>query len=109
MASEAVVRSTLFKVPNPADIDGILEKYSTLKKDAKKDGKPYILEVNAGKANTDPRNQGYSFLAVTKFASVEDMNYYDNQCEAHQAIKASAKGKIEPPPLMVYTTNAVGS
>ncbi|KAL9097128.1 MAG: hypothetical protein Q9165_000555 [Trypethelium subeluteriae] len=96
MASEAVVRSTLFKVfpelasklcgrfsnevqvPNPADIDGILEKYSTLKEDAKKDGKPYILEVNAGKAITDSRNQGYSFLAVTKFASVEDMKHIDS-------------------------------
>ncbi|KAL9077069.1 MAG: hypothetical protein Q9157_003492 [Trypethelium eluteriae] len=69
---------TVVQVPNPADIDGILEKYSTLKKDAKKDGKPYILEVNAGKANTDPRNQGYSFLAVTKFASVEDMKHNDS-------------------------------
>jgi len=30
------------------------------------------------------------------------MDYYDNECEAHAAIKAFIKPKIGGPPLVVY-------
>lgn len=50
----------------------------------------------------DQRNQGYTFAARTVFACKEDMDYYDNECEAHKEIKALLKPKIGAPPLVVY-------
>ena len=73
------------------------------------DGKPYILRCVAGPAVADARSQGYTLGAQTTFASIEDMRYYDEQCEAHAALKAVAKGKVEPPPLMVCFDNAIGT
>lgn len=66
------------------------------------DGKPYILRCVAGRTLDDPRNQGYSICASTTFATLEDMKYYDEQCEAHAGLKAVAKDLVEPPPLMMY-------
>ncbi|THW99719.1 hypothetical protein D6D17_06497 [Aureobasidium pullulans] len=124
MASEAskqVHRITMFKIPDPSNIQPILDKYSTMAQDAKKlahgsdidfstqDGKPYILRCVAGPAVNDARSQGYTLAAQTTFSSLDDMKYYDNDCEAHAALKAVAKGKVEPPPLMVCFDNAVGT
>ena len=132
MASEAskqVHRITMFKIPDPSNIQPILDKYSTMAQDAKKvcfhpcyklahgsdidfstqDGKPYILRCVAGPAVNDARSQGYTLAAQTTFSSLDDMKYYDNECEAHAALKAVAKGKVEPPPLMVCFDNAVGT
>lgn len=45
---------------------------------------------------------------MTVFSSLEDMKYYDEKDEAHQALKAAVQGKHAPPPLTVYSeiTNA---
>ena len=66
------------------------------------DGKPYVALASALPNRDDPRSQGYTLTARTVFASKEDMDYYDNECAAHGAIKASLKGKVAAPPLMVY-------
>jgi len=66
------------------------------------DGKQYILEASAGETVDDPRNQGYTLTAILKFSSVDDMKYYDEQDEAHAALKAAGKGKVDPPPLVIY-------
>jgi hypothetical protein len=50
----------------------------------------------------DPRSQGYTLVARTVFESKEDMDYFDNECEAHGAIKAQFKPKAAGPPLVVY-------
>ncbi|KAI5269653.1 hypothetical protein E4T47_06893 [Aureobasidium subglaciale] len=107
-ASKQVHRITMFKVPDSSNIQPILDKYTTLAQEAKKDGKPYILRCVAGPAVNDARSQGYTLAAQTTFASLDDMKYYDTECEAHAALKAVAKGKIEPPPLVVYFDSAVG-
>ncbi|KAH8662211.1 hypothetical protein BX600DRAFT_465853 [Xylariales sp. PMI_506] len=52
------------------------------------DGKPYILSLTAGRVMDDPRTQGFTIVSKTEFASLEDMRYYDNDCEAHGALKA---------------------
>ena len=57
----------------------------------------------------DPRNQGYTLCAIMKFSSVEDMKYYDEQDEAHNALKAAGKGKVSPPPLVIYMDETVGA
>lgn len=41
-------------------------------------------------------------MARTVFDSKADMDYYDNECEAHTAIKAFIKPKVEGPPLVIY-------
>jgi hypothetical protein len=67
------------------------------------DGKSYIQMAAANVAEEDTRNQGYALVARTVFASKEDMDFYDNECEAHGAIKALIKPKVVGgPPLVVY-------
>ncbi|TID15321.1 stress responsive A/B barrel domain-containing protein [Venturia nashicola] len=97
-----VSRTTLFKLPNEADIEAVLAAYVKLAETNSKDGKPYILSSKALKLFPDPRSQGYTLSAQTTFASVEDMRYYDEECEAHKALKDIVKPKAAGPPLMVY-------
>lgn len=59
--------------------------------DHSQDGKPYILSIRAGHAFPDQRAQGYTVAIFSVFASKEDMEYYDNECEAHKALKVVAK------------------
>lgn len=44
-----------------------------------------------GACEPDQRSQGFDFAARFEFASLEDMRYYDDECPAHQALKASAR------------------
>ncbi|KAJ5777538.1 hypothetical protein N7520_000784 [Penicillium odoratum] len=85
-----IERITLFKIPNDADADRLLEQYKILAKTASKDGKPYIVAAAAGKSIPDPRNRGFNISVKTTFASMEDMKYYDTECEAHKELKALA-------------------
>ena len=64
-------------------------------------GKPYILSVSAGEAFPDQRAQGFTVAVVSVFSSVEDMVYYDNECQAHAALKAFAK-TVHQGVMMVY-------
>lgn len=41
-----------------------------------------------GKSIPDSRNKGFNLSVKTTFASLEDMQYYDQECEAHKALKA---------------------
>ncbi|GAB7340210.1 hypothetical protein MBLNU457_6677t2 [Dothideomycetes sp. NU457] len=99
-------RITMFKVPNPDDIQPLLDKYSTMQKDAVKDGKPYIIQCSATKAIEDPRSQGYNLIAMTVFSSLDDMKYYDEEDQAHAALKEVGKGKVDPPPIVIYSEAA---
>ncbi|KAK6343809.1 hypothetical protein TWF696_007470 [Orbilia brochopaga] len=89
-----IKRVTLFKVPNEADQDVILEQYKKVKQEAQKDGKPYILSLSAGKTKDDPRSKGFNLCAISVFANMDDMNYYDTECAAHKALKAVASDKL---------------
>ncbi|KAF2178279.1 hypothetical protein K469DRAFT_742115 [Zopfia rhizophila CBS 207.26] len=97
-----IVRLTLFKIPDAAHIEEAVKKYSTLSQDAVKDGQQYIPVAHATATYDDPRNQGFTLVARTVFHSKEDMDYYDNQCQAHVEIKGLLKGKISQPPCVVY-------
>ena len=72
-------------------------------RDSLQDGKPYIPFICAGVAMDDPRTKGYTIVAKTEFWSLEDLQYYDKECEAHAALKKTAAtlGLAEPP-LTVY-------
>ncbi|KAL5113511.1 hypothetical protein ACEQ8H_008619 [Pleosporales sp. CAS-2024a] len=84
----SIVRLTLFKLSNPEMVQKAIQSYATLQQDARRDGKPYILMATANPTHQDARNQGYNVVARTMFQSKDDMDYYDNSCEAHSAIKA---------------------
>lgn len=59
------------------------------------DGKPYILACEAGETAPEPRAKGWTIAAKTTFATKEDMDYYDNECEAHKQLKVVAKPVVE--------------
>ncbi|KAK4178882.1 hypothetical protein QBC36DRAFT_344225 [Triangularia setosa] len=100
---QQIFRTTMFKVPDPANQEKLVEAYNKLAQEQKKDGKPYILYACAGAANPDQRSNGYTVVANMKFASLDDMNYYDNECPAHAALKRAGGGLgVQEPPLVVY-------
>jgi len=83
-----VERVTLFKIPKAEDRAKLMAEYKVLCETAVKDGKPYILQLAGGEAADEARAQGWNMVSKTTFASKEDMDYYDNGCEAHQKLKA---------------------
>ncbi|KAL2005706.1 hypothetical protein VTN00DRAFT_10199 [Thermoascus crustaceus] len=91
----------MFKIPNEVDRDRVLEQYKVLAKTAVKDGKPYITSITAGPTVPDPRNKGFNLAVKTTFASLEDMRYYDTECEAHRALKAVV-GPVREDTVMAY-------
>ncbi|KAJ4342092.1 hypothetical protein N0V87_001419 [Didymella glomerata] len=97
-----IVRMTLFKLNDSSVVKEAIQKYSSLTQDAVKDGKPYIQQATAHEPYDDPKSQGYTLVARTVFDSKADMDYYDNECEAHAAIKSFIKPKVGGPPLVVY-------
>ncbi|KAF2853332.1 hypothetical protein T440DRAFT_466308 [Plenodomus tracheiphilus IPT5] len=98
-----IVRLTLFKLPDAAVVQEAIQKYSTLSQDANQDGKPYVQLSAANRVHDDPRSQGFTLLTRTVFESKEDMDFYDNEDDAHKAIKALIKPKITEMPLVVYS------
>ena len=122
--STRINRITLFKLLDPAGQKRLVKAYQELAKthsrvsqvipgplpsgvtvadNAFQDGKPYILYVSAGIVLDDPRAQGYTVAAKTEFASLDDMRFYDEQCQAHAALKETAKAAgVAEKPLTVY-------
>ncbi|KAF2205535.1 hypothetical protein GQ43DRAFT_299327 [Delitschia confertaspora ATCC 74209] len=97
-----IVRYTLFKISDAAYIQEAVEKYSTLSERAEKSDEKYILHADAKPLIADPRSQGFTLIATTIFGTKADMDYYDNECTAHQEIKALLKGKVSEPPCVLY-------
>jgi len=96
----------MFKIPSEEDRNRVLEQYKVLKRTAVKDGKPYILSAEAGHAGTDNRSQGYTLAVKSTFASKADMDYYDDECEAHQTLKKITGAVREGPTLTVWFESA---
>ncbi|TFB00690.1 hypothetical protein CCMA1212_007131 [Trichoderma ghanense] len=88
--ADRVHRVTMFKLPSEEGQKKLLEQYQILRENNRKDGKPYILSIAAGPAEPDQRSQGYTFVAKSEFASLDDMKFYDAECPAHQALKKTA-------------------
>ncbi|PQE32837.1 hypothetical protein CJF32_00001308 [Rutstroemia sp. NJR-2017a WRK4] len=93
-----IVRITMFKVPTSESREAMLKNYETLSKTAVKDGAPYITSLSCGTGIEDPRSQGYNLIAKTEFKTLEDMQYYDSECEAHKKFKMGIKelGNVKP-------------
>ncbi|KAI9933700.1 hypothetical protein ASPWEDRAFT_35603 [Aspergillus wentii DTO 134E9] len=86
----AIERVTLMKIPSNDDRSKVLEQFKVLAKTATKDGKPYIRNASVGASYDDARNQGWNLSVKMTFDSLDDMKYYDTDCEAHKALKAVA-------------------
>lgn len=100
--AERVHRVTMFKMPKEDDRAKMLEQYKVMAAENKRDGKPYILSMTVGPAEEDPRSQGYTLVSKTEFASMDDMEYYDNECPAHGQIKALVPSLTVEGILTVY-------
>lgn len=81
----------MFKLPSKESQNKLVDLYKTLSTTATKNGKPYILTLEAGPLFEDPRSQGFTFASKSEFATKEDMAYYDDECEAHKVLKVGAK------------------
>ncbi|KAK4466700.1 hypothetical protein QBC42DRAFT_166097 [Cladorrhinum samala] len=100
-------RTTMFKIPDEKNQEKIVDAYRRLAEEQEKDGKPYILYSYAGNACDDQRSKGYTVVAYTRFASLDDMKYYDDECPAHAALKKKgATLGVSEPPLIVYFEGA---
>lgn len=66
-------------------------------------GKSYILSLDAGIVEDPARAQGHTVIGTTEFNSLEDMRFYDEECQDHTALKARARELgLEEPPLVAY-------
>ncbi|KXH62497.1 stress responsive A/B Barrel domain-containing protein [Colletotrichum salicis] len=92
--ADRIHRVTMFKIANEGQQKELIEQYKILGGSHKKDGKPYILSMVVGPAVDDPRAQGFTVVAKTEFASLEDMKYYDDECAAHGVLKSFVKGNL---------------
>lgn len=106
MNSSIIHRVTLFKIPSKEDQARLIDIYRTLPARALKDDKPYILSATVGPTNDDTRNQGYTLAALSVFATIEDMKYYDEECAAHGELKKVAK-TLHQGAMMVYFSQAI--
>ncbi|KAK4453399.1 hypothetical protein QBC34DRAFT_422079 [Podospora aff. communis PSN243] len=102
MSSGQIRRITMFKIPEGENQQKLVDAYGVLAKEQQKGGQPYILSTQAAVVS-DPRSKGYTVVAEMQFASLDDMNYYDNECKAHTNLKKGAMGLgVTEPPLVVY-------
>jgi len=99
-----ISRMTFFKLSKPEDQDACVAAYGKLFNDQTRNGKPYIVSCEAHKLYDDPRSQGYTVVGKTVFESLDDMKFYDEECAAHKALKASVGPNHEGggPPMTVY-------
>ncbi|RMY81183.1 hypothetical protein D0864_08382 [Hortaea werneckii] len=84
-----IQRSTCFKLKSPEDAQNMIDAYQT-------------LEHTQQRRLNILRRMANHISASTKFANMEDVKYYDEQCEAHQKLKSFAKDKVAGPPLVLH-------
>lgn len=61
--------------------------------------------MQAGPANGHVKDQGFNFITKSVFKNKEDMVYYENECEGHNAYKAFLKENAPVAGIMtVYFT-----
>jgi len=107
MGNNYIKRTTLFKVPNEEDIQMVLQQYEILRKNAVKDGKPYIVSNVARRiTNTSsPLSEGYTIMSQSLFSSQEDHEFYDKECPAHKQLKeTTGKARFGPSSVMTLVT-----
>nr|POE54576.1 hypothetical protein CFP56_41514 [Quercus suber] len=84
-----VKRLTMFKIAKEEDIDAVLREYETLRKNAVKDGRPYIVSNVARRIlnTSSPLSEGYTVASQSIFKNAADHEFYDRACPAHKELK----------------------
>ncbi|KAL5342097.1 hypothetical protein BJX70DRAFT_395072 [Aspergillus crustosus] len=88
MTATPITRVTMIKIPNEEDLEIALEGFKEFAKTQQKDGAPYILSMEAGRAEGPVREQGYTFVTKSVFRSMEEMKFYETDCPAHNTYRA---------------------
>ncbi|KAL4937759.1 hypothetical protein BDV06DRAFT_226661 [Aspergillus oleicola] len=83
MPTGPITRVTMIKLPSEESLPIALEGFKVFAKFQQKDGAPYILSMQAGRAEGSVREQGYTFVTKSVFKSMDDMRYYEKDCPAH--------------------------
>jgi len=61
----------------PAQIEAVSQRFLSLKDEATRDGKPYIVRLDSGRQNSgEGADQGYQQAFIVTFRSEGDRNYY---------------------------------
>ncbi|KAH7112606.1 hypothetical protein B0J13DRAFT_461242, partial [Dactylonectria estremocensis] len=98
-----ITRVTLFKILKEEDQQHLLDLYKQVPQKALKDGKPYIISA---KTKPDQRAQGFTVVAISVFNSINDGNYYETECAAHNEVNKFAKTAHQGV-AMIYSGNEV--
>nr|POE87863.1 hypothetical protein CFP56_11092 [Quercus suber] len=79
----------MFKIPREEDIDIVLNEYEILRKNAMKDGRPYIVSNVARRIlNTSSSlSEGFTLASQSIFKNKADHDFYDQICPAHKELK----------------------
>ncbi|PQE24639.1 Stress responsive A B Barrel domain-containing protein [Rutstroemia sp. NJR-2017a WRK4] len=85
-----ITRVTMIKIAEENHATA-LKGFETFTKNQQRDGKPYILSMEAGPALGNVREQGFTFVAKSVFKNQEDMKFYEDECEAHNEFKKFLK------------------
>ncbi|CAG8979904.1 hypothetical protein HYALB_00011268 [Hymenoscyphus albidus] len=83
----------MIKLLSENSIPQALEGYKIFAETQRKDGKPYILSMEAGPANGHVRDQGFNFVAKNVFKDKADMEFFEVECEGHKGFRAYLKAK----------------
>ncbi|KAG9248600.1 stress responsive A/B barrel domain-containing protein [Calycina marina] len=101
--STQITRVTMIKVA-PEHLDIALEGFKTFAQNQQKNGKPYILSMEAGPINGGQvKDRGFTFLMKSVFKSQEDMEFYMTKCEGHEAYKVYLKENAPVTALQAVT------
>ncbi|KAG4417942.1 hypothetical protein IFR04_008909 [Cadophora malorum] len=85
-----IIRVIMCKIPSEKGQQDFIELYRTMGATAVKDKKPYIVSLTIGVTYPDERSKGFNVVGKTEFKDLDDMKYYEIECEAHQKMKARA-------------------
>ncbi|KAH7024514.1 stress responsive A/B barrel domain-containing protein [Microdochium trichocladiopsis] len=106
-----IQRLLLLKIASEADQDRVISLFTEIPAKARRDGKPYILNMRGGTASStsfsqEARTQGYTVAMVTEFASEDDVRFWDAECVAHAELKKIAM-PLQQGAMVMHWTNQI--
>ncbi|KAF9889832.1 hypothetical protein FE257_006922 [Aspergillus nanangensis] len=104
-----ITRVTMIKIPSDEHQAIALVGFTEFAKTQQKNGVPYILSMQAGAARGSARDQGYTLVTKSVFRNIEDMQYYETDCPAHNRYREFLKKNAPVESLMaVYFVAEAG-
>jgi len=85
-----ITRVTMIKIDEDK-IDIALEGFTIFTQTQSKNGKPYIISMEAGVAGGHVKDQGFTLVTKSVFRDTSDMKFYEDECLGHQAYQMFLK------------------